>query len=704
MTAESGRLRITLDERLTFCRPQIVGVIGAEIAPSPADVIAPGPARILEIKHWGDRPVWLAWALHGLEPAHSFSKFKMGMAALNRAGSARGRRDATPADDADADAGSGRRTPTSRPTRARPETHHATGMFIAFEGIDGSGKTTLSNRVATALRERGLTVEHAREGGWFASRVTQSIRDLCRDARNLALVPRAELLLYVAREIQLAEEVVIPALSRADVVITDRYLYTAEVLARHVRQLPDATIRAIIDDAAGGVWPDMVFLVDVDPIGRARPPQGREDHVARAAARVAQGAGGQRPRAAPARRAISRSRRAIPIAGSSSTTPTPIWTQMVAAHLRRPSSRRAPWARRRRSRARAPRAPATTPRPPRRRRGAIDSPEAALAAFLGWVDDRAQREPTLAAYVLSGLAGHGIDERRLALAARVPRVIARGLRGLSDGVSWRLRRSLVEAAPQRDRDVARRSGGRGAAGLDAARAAGGGRAGRGRGEPAGASTTRPPGRCATSSTIACPTRCWRRWRCSTTPRAWRWRERWIRERGTLDAAVASYVNARAAARSVTGRGRGARLGDPARRPRRRAGAGHRVDRAACPATGPGAGASACSAARPRPCCRRSPASTTGAPGRCAWRWRRAAARRSIRCIGLDHPTAWELREGCLELWPACAIKSLGVLVNGARGKELLHRALALFPDNISLLKQAAGIATGSNLNPTVMAA
>lgn len=84
MTAESGRLRITLDERLTFCRAQIVGVVGTEVAPSPTDVIAPGPARILEVKHWGDRPLWLSWALDGLEPAREFSKFKMGMAALNR--------------------------------------------------------------------------------------------------------------------------------------------------------------------------------------------------------------------------------------------------------------------------------------------------------------------------------------------------------------------------------------------------------------------------------------------------------------------------------------------------------------------------------------------------------------------------------------------------------------------------------------------
>jgi dTMP kinase len=92
----------------------------------------------------------------------------------------------------------------------------------------------------------------------------------------------------------------------------------------------------------------------------------------------------------------------------------------------------------------------------------------------------------------------------------------------------------------------------------------------------------------------------------------------------------------------------------------------------------------------------------------AWAMRVAMAstcRESLdSLIGLDHPTAWDLRESCLELWPSCAIKSLGVLVNGARGKELLQRALTLFPQNISLLKEAAGIATGANLNPTVMAA
>jgi hypothetical protein len=73
-------------------------------------------------------------------------------------------------------------------------------------------------------------------------------------------------------------------------------------------------------------------------------------------------------------------------------------------------------------------------------------------------------------------------------------------------------------------------------------------------------------------------------------------------------------------------------------------------------------------------------------------------------IGLDHDTAWEIRESCLEIWPPTVVKSLGVLVNGARGRDLVDRALAGFADQISLLKQAAIIATGANLTLSVMAA
>jgi hypothetical protein len=80
MTAEGGRVRITLDENLTFCRPQAFGAAGEPVEPN--DVIAFGPARILEIKHWGETPDWLRRALDGLTPTPSFSKFRAGMTAL----------------------------------------------------------------------------------------------------------------------------------------------------------------------------------------------------------------------------------------------------------------------------------------------------------------------------------------------------------------------------------------------------------------------------------------------------------------------------------------------------------------------------------------------------------------------------------------------------------------------------------------------
>jgi dTMP kinase len=575
-------------------------------------------------------------------------------------------------------------------------------MFVAFEGIDGSGKTTLSNKVAEALRAHNLVVEHAREGGWFASRVTQSIRDLCRDARNLALVPRAELLLYVAREIQLAEEVVIPAMSRADVVITDRYLYTAEVLARQVRQLPEVTIRSIIDDAAGGVWPDMVVLVDVDPsVARGRRKvaklMAREQRPASRKGLAGSGLG-QRLREGYLALAAADPARWVVVENTDADL-----DQLVATVCETIMKARSQGVQTAVAGAHASRAGQTANATAAlRRTRAITTPESALSAFLGWVDERAQREPTLAAYVLAGLAGQGIDDRRQSLAARVPRVIARGLRGLSDGVSWRLRRALVEPAPH---EVA----------LSLSEQAA---------EAAPAWMLREllseiaPAEVAASLQGLDDETAWalREQLYDRVPdavmaslallegaRAWQWRERWIRERGTLDVAVAGYVAARAAARSITG------LDEE------RAWAIRKAVRTAAPvpAIASLAGLSSDRAWRWRErMLGRAPktvlSTIAGLDDGRAWAMRVAMASNCREALdsllGLDHPTAWELREGHLEVWPACVIKSLGVLVNGARGKELLHRALALFPDNISLLKQAAGVAAGSSLKPTVMAA
>jgi len=65
-------------------------------------------------------------------------------------------------------------------------------MLVVFEGIDGSGKTAISNRVAKALRESGLVVRHVREGGKLASPVAQSLRSFARDERQLSVLYKTE--------------------------------------------------------------------------------------------------------------------------------------------------------------------------------------------------------------------------------------------------------------------------------------------------------------------------------------------------------------------------------------------------------------------------------------------------------------------------------------------------------------------------------
>ncbi len=82
LSGESGRVRITLDQGLSFCEPQRLGEAGDDATPSA--IIARGPARIVEIKLQGEAPAWLARATASLTPAPSFSKFQMGMAALRR--------------------------------------------------------------------------------------------------------------------------------------------------------------------------------------------------------------------------------------------------------------------------------------------------------------------------------------------------------------------------------------------------------------------------------------------------------------------------------------------------------------------------------------------------------------------------------------------------------------------------------------------
>jgi dTMP kinase len=327
----------------------------------------------------------------------------------------------------------------------------------------------------------------------------------------------------------------------------------------------------------------------------------------------------------------------------------------------------------------------------------------ALAAFLEWVDRRAVLEPQLAAYVLAGLSGPGIDERRLDLAALAPPIIARGLRGMSDATSWSLRRQLCGVAP---REVALSLTESAAEGNEAWRLR-------------LDLLTAAPAEVAASMEGLDSDPAWllRERLAPLVPdavmlslalldgaRAWEMRERWLAERGGLEGpSLASYEPGRIACKAITG------LDDErAWQIRRAARAGAPVA-ALVSLRGTSSERSWTWRERYLRWAPRAVLSTiAGLDDPRAWSMREATAARCREAldsmIGLDHPIAWRLRESCLDLWPATVVKSLGVLVSGSRGLELLVRALADHADSISLLKQAAAIASGGDLNPHVMAA
>ncbi len=139
-------------------------------------------------------------------------------------------------------------------------------VFIDFEGIDGSGKTTLSNRLADYLKKQGIEVDHARDRGVFRSEISRAIRDLTRDPRFLRMTDVTELLLYVARDAQMIEEFIRPKLHPGHVVFSDRYLYSTISHSHFGRGLDRKAVDSVLQLASGGLWPDLVVYCDVDPL------------------------------------------------------------------------------------------------------------------------------------------------------------------------------------------------------------------------------------------------------------------------------------------------------------------------------------------------------------------------------------------------------------------------------------------------------
>jgi dTMP kinase len=161
--------------------------------------------------------------------------------------------------------------------RRTTDTPSYAGVFLALEGGEGAGKSTQAKLLVDWLQSTGREVVLTREPG--ATPAGQRIRTLLLDPATGGISPRAEALLYAADRAQHVAHVVLPALERGAVVVTDRYVDSSLAYQGAGRALELAEVARLSRWATGGLRPDLTLLLDIDPaVGLARIP-GAPDRI-----------------------------------------------------------------------------------------------------------------------------------------------------------------------------------------------------------------------------------------------------------------------------------------------------------------------------------------------------------------------------------------------------------------------------------------
>jgi dTMP kinase len=139
--------------------------------------------------------------------------------------------------------------------------YHVATMFLSFEGLDGSGKTTQAQLLAEKLRADGHAVLFLREPG--GTEISERIRDILLDKKHLHMTQIYEILLFSAARAQLVEEVIRPAASSGTIVICDRYVDSTTAYQGYGRGLDLSIVKAINHAATGGLLPEKTIFLDV---------------------------------------------------------------------------------------------------------------------------------------------------------------------------------------------------------------------------------------------------------------------------------------------------------------------------------------------------------------------------------------------------------------------------------------------------------
>lgn len=138
------------------------------------------------------------------------------------------------------------------------------GKFIAFEGSDGSGKTTILNNVEKFLIENNIDFIITREPG--GTKISEEIREILLSNDNSEMSSRTEALLYSASRAQHVDELILPNLQKGKLVISDRYVLSSLAYQGFGRELGYDSVKEINDFATDNLSPDYTFFFNVDPI------------------------------------------------------------------------------------------------------------------------------------------------------------------------------------------------------------------------------------------------------------------------------------------------------------------------------------------------------------------------------------------------------------------------------------------------------
>ncbi|MGI6005072.1 MAG: dTMP kinase [Christensenellales bacterium] len=137
------------------------------------------------------------------------------------------------------------------------------GLFITFEGQDGSGKSTQIAMLADWLTIEGHEVYNTREPG--GTPVGEAIRDILLDPAHRGMTAQCEALLYAAARAQIVREKIVPALEAGRMVLCDRFIHSSLAYQGYGRELGEEAVLSINRPALAGLWPDLTFYFSMEP-------------------------------------------------------------------------------------------------------------------------------------------------------------------------------------------------------------------------------------------------------------------------------------------------------------------------------------------------------------------------------------------------------------------------------------------------------